>query len=314
MEFLIRLFLPLILFPHIVKANPDNSLYKPSRKPEIRIEEGPNKKIKKTITYLKKEDKYFKLCDSAAEFQEAYEFINKQAQFNFTDIQVVEKALAVSKGCNGAADRFESVYNLLSKSGVDLFRSFETATLFAQESDITTATFKQIFQKAFLENHLNFDFSSAFKLSLELSRNYKGDSNLLEKDFVQFVKFCTTEVDATLSLKTCGEIVVEMSKYTAYYKNGVYASFEEIYKYLRKNKWFGLSIKDTLLLMPKILSQGETAPKNFKNLMEYILGRTQLKISDVQALQIAIQVANQSLKEEKTTDDFENIREIELTQ
>ena len=313
MEFLSRIASFFFLFPTVALANPDNSLYKPSRKPEIRIEEGPNQKITKKISYLKKNEKYFRLCDSAGEFQQAYEFINKQTSFEFTDIQLVERALTISKGCNGAADRFEGVYNLLSKSGVDLFRSFETAVMFAQESDETTATFKQIFQKAFLENHLNFDFTTAFKLSLELSRNYKGDANLLEKDFVQFVKFCTSETDMSLNFKTCGEIVVEMSKYTAYYKNGVYASFDEVYKYLRKNKWFGLSIKDTLLLMPKILAQGEKAPKNFKNLMEYILGRTKLKISDVQAIQIALEVANQSLKEEKTTDDFENIREIELT-
>ncbi|MEK6773059.1 MAG: hypothetical protein AABY64_03890 [Bdellovibrionota bacterium] len=265
----------------IAAAVPNNALYEP-----------------KKIDLVVKDNKTYKSCDSVGEFQKALEFLIKKSELNLSEAQNLEKALVVSKGCDGAADRFSSLFLLLKKSGVDLGKSFEVAMVFSQLEDAKAQNFREIFQKAFLENYLNLDFTSAFRLSLELSKDYTGDPNLLRKDFLSFVKFCTSEKEMALTFQACTELVVKMTKYTSMYKDGAFPSFEKLYKYIRQHKLLGLSIEESLNLLSQILSYGPKAPENFQKSIDYSLGKGPIKISESMALSLALALVKHSLKEE----------------
>ncbi len=284
----------LLLFFHaaIGYSVPDNSLYEP--------------KIKK-IELVIKDNKTYKTCDSALEFQKAVDFLLKKSDLGLSESQSMEKAVRISKGCNGAADRFSSLFLLLKKSGVDLGKSFDLALEFSQLDDAKAKSFREIFQKSFLENYLDLDFMSSFRLSLELSKDYTGDPDLLLKDFLSFVKFCTGEKEMALSFQACRELVVKMTKHTSMYKDGVFPSFEKLYKYTRQNKYFGLSIQETLSIVGQVLSYGPKAPENFQNSIEYALTKGPIKFSDSMAINLALTLVKHSLREEIST-PFEAIK------
>lgn len=276
----------LSLWVSVALAVPDNSLYEPPKKPELVV----------------KDNKTYKICESSSEFQKALEFLIKKSELNLSETQNLEKALHIAKGCDGAAERFSSLFLLLKKSGVDLGKSFDLALEFSQLDDNRAKNFREIFQKSFLENYLNLDFNTAFRLSLELSKDYTGDPILLRNDFLAFVKFCTSEKEMALSFQACTELVVKMSKFTSLYKDGVFPSFEKLYKYVRQNKSFGLSIQETLNILGQILSYGPKAPENFQKSIEYSLGKGPVKLSDSLAINLALSLVKQSLKEEVPND------------
>lgn len=266
-------------------AVPDNSLYEPP-KPEIIV----------------KGNKSYKTCDSAAEFQKALEFLIKKSDLDLSESQNMAKALVIAKGCNGAADRFSSLFTLMKKSGIDLGKSFDLAIEFAHLDDSRAKNFREVFQKAFLENHLNLDFLNAFRLSIELSKDYTGDPELLRKDFLSFVKFCTGEKEMALNFQICTELVVKMTKHTAMYKEGVFPTFEKLYKYIRQHKNLGLPMNEALNLMEQILSYGPKASDNFQKSIEYSLEKGPVRISETMALTLALALVKSSLKEEPQTD------------
>ena len=311
-------------------ANPDNSLYKlpygpeetkaaeekktaeekkETKKDDIKSEKSVEKeepvgtdseKEKLVSEYIVKNHKLYKTCESTKEFQEAYEFLLKDQELQLNQVQCAKKSVEIAKGCSGAAKRFKDLFTLLKKTGVDLGKSFEISLLFSQMSSERAESFKEIFQKAFLENYLNLDFLSAFKLTLEMSRDYAGDPIVLKNDFVKFVKFCTTDTEMSLNYKNCAELVVRMTKLTPLFKMGVYGEFESLYQYLRKTKRIGMSIKETLETIPKILEYGPRAPENFKTSMSYTLDKGRLQLSETQALKLALVLANLSLKEDQS--------------
>ena len=262
-------------------AAPDNSLYEP-----------------KKIELVVKDAKTYKTCDSAIEFQKALEFLIKKSELNLSEAQNMEKALVIAKGCDGAAERFSSLFMLLKKSGVDLGKSFDLAIQFSQLDDSRAKNFSEIFKKTFLENHLNLDFLNAFRLSIELSKDYTGDPELLRKDFLAFVKFCTNEKEMALSFQACTDLVIKMTKFTSMYKEGVFSSFEKLYKYLRQHKNLGLPMNEALNLMGQILSYGPKSVSNFQKSIEYSLEKGPVRISEKMAMTLALALVKNSLKEE----------------
>lgn len=280
-------FISFVFWMSLSHAVPDNSLYEP-KKPQVEL--------------VSKDNKTYQTCDSAVEFQKALDFLVKKSELSLSEPQNLEKAIQISKGCNGAADRFSSLFLMLKKSGVDIGKSFDLAMEFSQMTDSKAESFRQIFQKTFLENYLNLDFMNAYRLSLELSKDYTGDVDLLRKDFLSFVKFCTSEKEMALSFQACTELVIKMTKYTAMYKDGVFPSFEKLYKFTRQNKYFGLNIQDTLNMLGQILSYGPKAPDNFQKSVEYSLEKGPLKLTETMAINLALTLVKHSLKEEPSVD------------
>jgi hypothetical protein len=266
----------------IAISKPDNSLY-----------DGPTKET------FKKDEKEFSTCKSTEEYKLALNFLSKETDLSLSESSQVVHALEISKGCNGAAERFIELYLLLTKSGVDLGESFKLAKIFSQLESERALAFKEIFKKAFLENYLNLDFKNAFHLSLALSKDYKGNPENIKNDFVQLTEFCTDEKSMSLSYKACTELIIQVTESTVMYKNGVFADFKRLYEFLRTNKRLGLSVQSSLKIVPQVLKNGPKAVDNFLNGFTYAVSEAPVKLSEQQALKLALSLSDYSYQENK---------------
>lgn len=245
-----------------------------------------------------------RLCNAAEEFKNSYQFLIKQEDLSFTEPQAVKAALKITKYCSGAFERFSQVFKVLQKSGVDIRKTFEVSLEYASYDPERAKNFYVLFQKLFLENYLDLDFTTAYRITHELSKDYKGDPAKLRDDFVNIVKYCTDEKEFSLGKKLCLDLALRLTKSTELYPKGVYEDFRSFMKYIQTNKVLGFNLKDALNLSVRVLSKGPKAPRNFKQTIEYAMDKAEkLKLPELQAFQLALIISDLSFDPTKKTEE-----------
>jgi hypothetical protein len=236
-----------------------------------------------------------RLCDTADEFKNTYQFLIKQEDLGFTEPQAIKAALKVAKHCSGAYERFSQVFRVLQKSGVDMKKTFEVALEYSSFETERARNFYVLFQKLFLENYLDVDFSTAYRISHELSKDYKGDPAKLRDDFVKIVKYCTDEKEFSLSKGLCLDLALRLTKYTELYPNGVYDEFRKFLTYVQTDKHLGFNLKEAINLCVRVLSKGPKASRNFKQIINFALDKGEkLNLPELQAFQLALIISDYS--------------------
>lgn len=243
-----------------------------------------------------------RFCESAVEFKKAYEFLRKEKELELNEPQALKASIDIAKNCTGAFDKFQKIYLLLKKTGVDLSKSYEVSLEYSSFNEERARNFFVLFQKLFLENYLNLDFTTAYKLSHGLSKDYKGDPVKLRDDFVKIVTFCTSEKEFALDKKTCAELAIKLTKHTELFPQGTYGDFISTIRYVQSHKRLGFNIKDTLKLVMRLISKGPKASTNFKKIMSYALEGDVLKLNEYQAFQLALIIADQSFDPSQATE------------
>lgn len=249
-----------------------------------------------------------RFCESALEFKKSFEFFKKENELNFNEPQAIKASIDIAKNCTGSFERFSKIFLLLKKSGVALSKAYEVSLEYSSFDEERAKNFFVLFQKLFLENYLNLDFTTAYKISHSLSKDYKGDPVKLRDDFVKVVKFCSSEKDLLLDKKTCTELALNITKYTELFPKGAYDDFYSIIKFAQGHKRLGLNIKDTLSLAVRLISKGPKASTNFKKMISYSLDGDLLKLSEFQAFQLSLIISDLSFDPKKTPD----IKPIEI--
>ncbi len=123
----------------------------------------------------------------------------------------------VSRGCNGAAGRFEKILIMMKTIGLSDKRALELALEFARSEPEIQRNFLVIFNKAFLTEFFDYDYTSAVRLAYELSRDYKGDPQTVRDDFIELSRFCKEGKSLDLPMKLCAELAVKIAKLSQYY-------------------------------------------------------------------------------------------------
>jgi len=201
----------------------------------------------------------------------------------------------VAKHCSGAYERFSQVFNVQKKSGVDMKKTFEVALEYSSFETERARNFYVIFQKLFLENYLDVDFGTAYRISHELSKDYKGDPAKLRDDFVKIVKYCTDEKEFSLSKGLCLDLALRLTKYTELYPNGIYDDFRKFLTYVQTDKHLGFNLKEALNLCVRVLAKGPKAPRNFKQTINFALDKGEkLNLPELQAFQLALLISDYS--------------------
>lgn len=236
-----------------------------------------------------------KACESFKEFQTAYEGLMKDGDLALGEEKAARLSLQISKGCNGSANRFFKAYEMMKKTGVALTKAVEVGLDFAVLDDERLKNFNEVFAKMYLESVLDFDFATAYKVSFQLSRDYEGKAKDVREDFIKLVKFCTNNDKAALPLRQCAELALKIVDHTPKFPGGLYDSFEKFYTFLRSDKRMGLSVIDSLNLVPKVFAYGPKAPENFQAAMEYALSSDKITIDHANAMNLALRLAKQSL-------------------
>lgn len=236
-----------------------------------------------------------KPCESFKEFQAAYEALLKDGDLALGEEKAARLALRISRGCNGSALRFRKAYEMMKKTGVAMTKAVEVGLDFAALDDERLKNFHEVFSKMYLENYFDFDFATAYKVSFQLSRDYEGKAQDVREDFIKLVKFCTQNDKAALPLRQCAELALKIVDHTPKFPGGLYPAFEKFYTFLRSDKRMGLSVIDSLNLVPKVFTYGAKAPDNFEQAMIYALGSKKITIDHGNAMNLALRLAQQTL-------------------
>ncbi|WP_413288361.1 hypothetical protein [Bdellovibrio sp. HCB337] len=255
-----------------------------------------------SISVMPTEDKTPKPCDSFKEFKEAYEKILGDGELALNEEKAARLSLRISRGCNGAANRFFKAYEMMKKTGVALVKAVEVGLDFAALDDERLKNFNEVFSKMYLENAFDFDFATAYRVSFELSRDYEGKAQDVREDFIKLVKFCTSNDKAALPLRQCAELALKIVEHTPKFPGGLYSSFEKFYTFLRTDKRMGLSVIDSLNLVPKVFTYGPKAPENFIAAMDYAVYSKKITIDHANAINLALRLAKQSLPQQGKED------------
>lgn len=235
-------------------------------------------------------------CESFKVFKDSVDYLKNQKDLPFSEPIILKAALEISKGCNGADKRFKRIFELLLKSGVHIKKSYELAIDFAHMSEEKADNFAIFFKGLFLENKFDLDFMTAYKISLDLSSGLTRDWGKVQKDFRQFLNFCTSSKSDEIPMPLCAQWTMSMLKHEPLYKDGVYTPFSLLNEYLLQRSGPQVPVKDRLYLVAEIISYGPRAPVNFKRALEWLGSKKGAGLPSEKAHRLALEVAKNSLK------------------
>lgn len=235
-------------------------------------------------------------CKSAEEFESSVEYLRSEKDLGLNDKQVVTWSLVIARGCSGATGRFKKVFDLFTKSGVDMRKTVELASSFSKKTDEQTNAFAGLFKTFFLENYFDLDFMTAYELSVKLSEN-PAKSEFARKDFERLYKFCTGPDQLMLPFKACAKYSLNLLKHYDLYPEGIYPFFESAIHFLTMKSGPVLNVKEALEVTEEILAYGPLAPDTFKRSYSYSIDKKGLDTSSKQGMKIALELAKISLKE-----------------
>lgn len=248
----------------------------------------------------KNEAEPVKLCDSFEEFKTTYEKLLTDSDLALNEQKAARLALHVSRGCTGASARFFKAYEMMKKTGVVLTKAVEVGLEFAALDDDRLKNFSEVFSRMYLQSIFDFDFMTAYRVSFQLSKDYEGKAADVREDFIKLVKFCTKGDKVGLPLRQCAELALKLVEHTPKFPGGLYPSFEKFYTFLRSDKRMGVSVIETMNLMPQVFAYGPKAPENFQKSLEYALASRKITIDHVNAMNLALRLAKQSVAQSGT--------------
>lgn len=236
-------------------------------------------------------------CDPIKEYKEAIKFFRQEkGDINPSEGRARGFAFEIAKGCSGAAKRFVKVFLLLKKSGVDHLRAIGYGIEFAKADDETVENFFEFFKKTYLGEYFDLDYTSALKISFELSKLYKGNRKQAREDFLEISKFCMSKEGINLPISKCAQLSVAMAKLSQYYPDGVRNEFFKLYKSLREDRRFGVSVLTAVRIINEVLPYGPTAPQTFLKSYEFAIDSSGLASGGMAAVKFAVQMTKRSVK------------------
>ena len=231
-------------------------------------------------------------CHSTVEYMKALKFLRETDAFTFTEDVARRVADDVSKGCDGAAERFSVVILLLKSVGISERKSLEMALEFAGQPPDVQKNFVEIFTNAFLSEFFDFDFSRSMTIALEMSKGYKGNPAMAREDFIQLVRFCKSTKSLDLPMRLCSDYMAKIAKSSQYYPTGVAKPFLDLFQSLREKKEYVLDVRTTLRVAVEVLRHGPLAPQNFFEAFDF--SRKDLDFDKQKALDFALVLASRS--------------------
>lgn len=236
-------------------------------------------------------------CDPIKEYKEAIlYFRNNKTEISPSESRAREWSLKISKGCSGAAKRFIKVFLLLKKSGVDQSRAVLYGIEFANTDDDTVESFFELFKKTYLGEYFDLDYSSALKLSFELSKKYKGNRRQAREDFLELSKYCLNKEGLNLPVSYCVDLSVNLTRMSQYYPDGIRNDFFRLYKTLREDRKFGVNILTAIRIIKEVLPYGPLATQTFLKSYEFAIDPSGLGSGGMAAVKFAVNMSKNSVK------------------
>lgn len=134
----------------------------------------------------------------------------------------------------------------------------------------------------------------ALKIAYEFSKELKAYHGRARDDFIALVKFCLNPKEMSVPVNVCGLMALELVRLSPHYPEGVFKPFQELYGKLRAGESFGLSVKDSLEVIIRVLKYGPRAPDNFHKGYDFAVSQKGLNYPPHEALKFALRMARRS--------------------
>lgn len=229
-----------------------------------------------------------KLCFSTQEFILTYEFLRSHGTAALDKEAARQISIQVARGCDGAAERFKETYLFLTKIGVAQIKAFEMGIEFSRLGAEVQRNFIEILKHSYLGEFFDYDFDFALKVAYEFSKNLGTHHLRARRDFISMVSFCLKKDEMALPINVCGILALELVRLSPYYSQGVFTPFTDLYGKLRAGESFGLSVRDAMEVILRVLKFGPRSPANFNRAYEYAVNTKGLSLAPKQALAFAL--------------------------
>jgi hypothetical protein len=234
------------------------------------------------------------LCSSTDEYIKTLKFLRSNKELEFPESTSRMIAEKVSRGCDGASERFSQVLMLLKTVGLSDRKSLEMALEFSSQPPDVQKNFTEIFTRSFLGEFFDYDYATAARLAYELSKDYKGEPAQVRDDFIELVRYCKDGKTLDLPTKLCAELTIKLARLSQYYPDGVRKPFYKLFRDLRERKDFLLDMKTALEVSYNVLKSGPKAPENFFSAYKYAGAKEGLDLDRRKALAFALKMADRS--------------------
>lgn len=234
------------------------------------------------------------LCHSTQEFVHALKFLRATKEIVVTENSARLIAEKVSRGCDGAAERFAKVILLMKNVGLSDHKAVVLAIDFSTQSRDVQKNFLEIFTRVFLGEFFDYDYPTAYRLAIDLSKNYKGEPSQVRDDFIELTRFCKDGKTLDLPGKLCADYTVRLARLSQYHPSGIRKAFYDTFKALRDKKDFAFDMKTSLETTYNILKNGPRAADNFFTAYRYGMQKDGLDLSKGEALGFALRMVDRS--------------------
>jgi hypothetical protein len=226
-------------------------------------------------------------CQADREFITTYEYLKHKKDFGLKPEDMRNIAVAVTKGCTGAASSFIESLELLLKTGVDGKTSIEQARDIAIKGENFAKAFVAIYRGAFAKEFLDMDTGTAIRIARKLTSDFTGDPKVAADDYFDLAKFCVSTKKLDLPRPTCATMAARIAGYSADSKMPVAKSFINAVNYLTQNKDINLSMHDALELAESLVAVSPEAFPIFINTYEYASEKSGLELTRADAIKFA---------------------------
>lgn len=235
-------------------------------------------------------------CLSTREYITTFHFLKKNKDFGLSQEEIHLTGMKVSQGCTGSSQRFINVLKVLTKMGIDTRSSIDYALNFTDKTDDYTQVFVEVFRRSYDPKYLNLDALTSLKMSLRLSKDYKGILKNSESDFKNLVEFCLKEEILKLSNPSCGQLSAKIAALGESFQDPLAKYYIEIVKFLQEDKAGPkLDKNQTLKYAENIIANGPQAVENFIQAYKFATNKKKLAYTDKQALAFSFSLAQNSL-------------------
>jgi hypothetical protein len=240
-------------------------------------------------------------CDSWREYITSYRYLLDKKLIVFTKDQASQTAFQVARGCNGAAERFIRVFDLLINAKISIPQSSEIALEIAQADSDSGESFVAIFKTAYLEKHLDLSLDNALNLARSLSTKVASGSRQAQKDFSKMVEFCLSAKGLALPKQDCAQLAAEITRLGQDPEGkSVAEGYLETLDFLRDSSdGPKLATFEAMAVTKELMTISAEAGSNFIPSYKFALDKDQLGLDRTSAIGFA---KNLSLLSRKPTD------------
>lgn len=231
-------------------------------------------------------------CLSSREFITAYRYLESKDLFSISRDKKIELSKNVARYCNGAANRFYSVSEILLKAGASPSVALELGLKKARLNDATVDGFLTVFKESFLTDYLDMDLSNALKLADSVTEIEHASADEIKDFFKDMFDFCLHSDFLKLGKPTCASFVSESLPLVSLYKKGsISEDFERIAEFMEDHQKLFPNKHEVLKLIKAILSYGPGAVENFIKAYQFATDSKGLNFTSARALEFASEMA-----------------------